>query len=358
MGVDKLQEQKFIGMIRKEISVKYAEPNYIVKALYPYTPNDPLYGQQWGPKAIKADRAWDIQRGNHSIKIAIVDTGINYTHEDLAGNYVLGGYDWINDDSDPKDDHGHGTHCAGIATAVLNNSKGIAGIANVSIMAEKVLNESGFGSSWTVSQGIEHAADQGADVISLSLGSDSPSQLLKEACEYAWDSGCVLVAAAGNENAPIVYPAAFDTVIAVGALENETKRVWWSNHGPELELMAPGVNILSTYCPGNSYAYGSGTSMAAPHVAGVAALVWSNCPDFTNQKVREYLNSTADDLGEPGWDSYYGWGRVDAEGAIEALSFLLQNITTGWNLISLPLIPDDNSTGAVLSSLSGEYSLA
>ncbi len=356
VGVDRLQEQDFIAMIKQETSVKYAEPNYIVKALYPYTPNDPRYGQQWGPKAIKADRAWDIQRGNHSIKIAIVDTGIDYTHEDLAGNYVHGGYDWINDDSDPMDDHGHGTHCAGIAAAVLNNHKGIAGIANVSIMAEKVLNETGFGDVWNVSEGIEHAADQGAAVISLSLGSESPSQTLKEACEYAWDSGCLIVAAAGNDNAPVVYPAAYDTVIAVGALENETERVWWSNHGPELELMAPGVNILSTY-PGNSYAYGSGTSMATPHVAGVAALVWSsaNCPDFTNQKVREYLNTTADDLGEPGWDSYYGWGRVDAEEAIKVPSPFSQNMTAGWNLFSLPVIPGDNATGTVLSSLSGEY---
>ncbi|RJS86236.1 hypothetical protein CW713_00515 [Methanophagales archaeon] len=315
--VDTKDTQKFIANIKKEKSVKYAGPNYIARALY--TPNDPLYVQQWGPQAIKADYAWDTQQGSNSVKIAIVDTGVNYAHEDLAGNYVSGGYDWVNSDNDPDDDNGHGTHCAGIAAAVMNNSKGIAGIAQIQIMAEKVLNENGTGSYWDVAQGIIHAADQGADVISLSLGGTRACWRMREACEYAWKKGCVIVAAAGNSNSGVLYPAAFDTVIAVGALENETNRVRWSNWGPELELVAPGVDIMSTvptFVNTTGYESWSGTSMATPHVAGVAALVWSNCPAFTNQEVREHLDYTADDLGAPGWDPYYGWGRVDAEEAI------------------------------------------
>ena len=308
---------KFIANITKEKSVKYAGPNYVARALY--IPNDPLYLRQWGPWAIKADRAWDVQKGNDSIKIAIVDTGINYAHEDLAGNYVADGYDWVNRDNDPDDDNGHGTHCAGIAAAVMDNNKGIAGLAQVQIMAEKVLNENGTGSYWDVAQGITHAADQGADVISLSLGGTRACWRLRDACEYAWNKGCVIVAAAGNSNSGVLYPAAFDTVIAVGALENETDRVRWSNYGPELELIAPGVDILSTvpsFENATGYENKSGTSMATPHVSGVAALVCSNCPALTNRAVREHLIYSANDLGTPGLDPYYGWGRVNAERAI------------------------------------------
>jgi thermitase len=311
--------QEFITAISKDIFVKYAEPNYIVKALY--TPNDYYYYLQWGPPAIKADLAWDTEKGDYdNVKIAIIDTGIDHSHEDL-GNYVAGGYDWVNSDNDPWDDEGHGTHCAGIAAAVMDNEIGVAGIAQVKVMAEKVLNETGFGSVWNVSQGIRHAADNDADVISMSLGDYSYSSTLEDACQYAWNAGCILVGAAGNDNtATIMYPAKYDTVICVGAIDQDDQRCdfpsWGSNWGPEMELVAPGNWTASTY-PGNNYAYASGTSMATPHVTGVAALVWSNCPELTNQQVRDRLDNTADDPGTTGWDEYYGYGRVDAEEAIE-----------------------------------------
>ena len=311
--------QEFIQTISKDASVEYAEPNYLAKALY--TPNDYYYYLQWGPPAIKADLAWDIEKGDYdNVKIAIVDTGIDYNHEDL-GNYVSGGYDWVNGDNYPWDDEGHGTHCAGIAAAVMDNEIGVAGIAQVQVMAEKVLNETGYGSWWDISQGITHAADQNADVISMSLGSYDYSATLENACQYAWDEGCILTGAAGNGNQyGIAYPAKFDTVICVGAIDQYNQRCnypsWGSNWGPEMELAAPGVDIASTY-PNDRYAYMSGTSMATPHVAGVAALVWSNCPGFTNQKVRDQMDDTADDLGTTGWDEEYGYGRVDAEEAIE-----------------------------------------
>ena len=304
----------FIEAMTTEQSVKYAEPNYIAKAAY--TPNDPGYSQQWGPPAIKADLAWDVQQGDYdNVKIAIVDTGIDYTHEDL-GNYVSGGYDWINMDSDPWDDEGHGTHCAGIAAAVMDNDVGIAGIAQVQVMAEKVLDETGSGSDWDVSQGIIHATEEGADVISMSLGSPSASITLENACQYAWDAGCILTGAAGNDGTDTIsYPARFDTVICVGAIDQTNTRCGFSNWGPEMELVAPGLQILST-TPGNSYESWDGTSMATPYVSGVAALVWSNCPGLTNQQVRDQMDDTADDLGPAGWDQGYGHGRVDAEEAI------------------------------------------
>ena len=316
--------KKFIKEIARESAVAYAEPNYIAKATY--TPNDPLYDKQWGLPAIKADKAWDVQMGNKSVKIAIVDTGIDYTHEDLNASYVSGGYDFVNNDSDPMDDNGHGTHCAGIAAAVIDNGKGIAGVANVSIMAEKVLNRWGIGSYWDISRGIVHATQNGADVISMSLGGDVFSFTLWKACLYAWKNGCVLVAAAGNEGkSRISYPAKFRTVICVGAIDEDNARCDFSNYGPQMELVAPGKSILSTYL-GNKYAYMRGTSMATPFVAGVAALVWSQNSSLCNQKVRIILAKTADDLGKTGWDIEYGFGRVDAEEAVNVTSTLSTRI--------------------------------
>ena len=307
-------EQAFMSSILEEPNVRYAEPNRIVKALY--VPDDPRYGEQWGPRRVNANDAWNIETGAKDVKIAIVDSGVDYTHEDLSANYVSGGYDWINGDNDPMDDYGHGTHCAGIAAAVMDNGKGIAGIAQVEIMAEKVLDETGSGDVWDVSQGIEHASDQGADIISMSFGPEEypypPSpEMLKSACNYAWEKGSLLIASAGNNNVPTVsWPGCFDTVTAVGAINEAGEKSSYSNYGDGVELAAPGDNILSTTLMDN-YDYKSGTSMAAPHVTGVAALVWSMYPDLTNQKVRERLHLVS---------TYYDWteyGLVDAKNALE-----------------------------------------
>ncbi len=306
--------QAYISEITREAAVEYAEPNYIRKLLF--TPNDPFWSRQYNLKLINADDAWEYERGKKSIKIAIVDSGIQYDHPDLKANYVRGGYDWVNDDPFPYDDYGHGTHCAGIAAAVTNNRKGIAGIAQVSLMAEKVANAKGYATVWDTSRGIIHAVDEGASIISFSLGKYSPSSTVEKACQYAWDSGCLLVAAAGNDGEDsIACPARYDSVIAVGAIDRHRQRWYKSNHGPELELVAPGVEILSTYTyeTGGGYATGSGTSAACPHVAGVAALMWSRCPSLTNRRIRDLLMESAIDLGTPGWDEYYGWGMVNAE---------------------------------------------
>jgi len=309
--VDIGEEQAFIDSISNSPFVKYAELNVIVHAFY--TPNDPRWDAQWGPQRIHCGEAWDRQQGSSSVKIAIVDTGIDYNHEDLADNYVSGGYDWVNDDNDPMDDRGHGTHCAGIAAAVMDNNKGIAGVAQVSIMAEKVLSSGGSGSSSDVADGIIHAADNGADIISMSLGSSSPSSVIENACDYAYNNkGVVIVAASGNDYSDEVsYPAAYETVIAVGAIDQYDQKCDFSNYGEDLELAAPGYRIISSVLD-NNYDFYSGTSMACPHVAGVAALTKSQHPSWTNIQIREELQNTAEDLGDPGKDIYYGYGLVDA----------------------------------------------
>ncbi len=309
---------QFINMLSEEDLVRYVEPNKLVHALH--TPNDPRYPNQWGPQHIKANSAWDIEKGDKNVTIAVIDTGIDYEHEDLGDNYVAGGYDWVNNDSDPTDDHHHGTHCAGIVAATLDNGKGIAGIAQVNLLAEKVLNETGWGTEWDVALGIVQATDNNADIISLSLGGDD-AQVMEDACLYAWNNGCLLVAASGNDGKRgVTYPAAYETVIAVGAIDQMDQRCGFSNWGPNLELVAPGIGILSTY-PSNSYATLQGTSMAAPHVAGVAALVWSKYPVLTNHEVRDRLAQTADDLGAAGFDEYYGYGKIDAMNATVMRTF-------------------------------------
>jgi hypothetical protein len=181
-------------------------------------------------------------------------------------------------------------------------------------MAEKVLDTTGRGTEWNVAQAIVHATDHGAAIISLSLGGDQEVQVMEDACRYAWDHGCLLVAAAGNKPVEgVLYPAAYESVIAVGSVDQvDQRRGAW---GPELELVAPGKDIISTYRFGG-YASLSGTSMATPHVAGVAALLWSQYPSLTNQQVRTILTQTADDLGSAGFDEYFGYGKVNAQNAV------------------------------------------
>jgi thermitase len=205
--------------VASEEIVRYVEPNHLVQALY--TPNDTEYLlYQWGLPSIKVDHAWDRERGNKTVTIAIIDSGIEYTHEDLSANYLPGGYDWVNNETDPMDDNGHGTHCAGIAAAVIDNGKGIAGIAQVNLLAEKVLKSNGSGTEWDVAQAIVHAVDYGATIISLSLGTNETASPMEDACRYAWDHGCLLVAAAGNGNQyGVLYPAAYETVIAVRSVD-------------------------------------------------------------------------------------------------------------------------------------------
>lgn len=294
---------------------KYIEPNVRFQA--DFVPNDPDWPLQWGSSKIEADWAWNTMMGDPSILVAVVDSGVDWNHPDLADNYVALGYDWVNDDSDPMDDHGHGTHCAGIIAALTNNGIGIAGTAQVKIMAEKGLDASGSGYSSWLANSIIHAVDQGANIISMSWGSFFDSELICDAIKYAYNAGVLLVAAAGNDAWSLrQYPAVYDEVVAVTATDSLDNPASFTNFGDWVELAAPGVHIYSTL-RNNKYGYMSGTSMSTPYVCGVAALIWSRFPTMARDQVRVQLRRTADDLGDQGFDEYFGYGRINARNAVE-----------------------------------------
>jgi subtilisin family serine protease len=226
------------------------------------------------------------------------------------------------EDADVRDDYGHGTHVAGIAGAATNNGVGIAGIAwGAQVMPVKVLDQYGNGWYSDIAAGIIYAADNGASVINLSLGGESDSQTLRAAVDYARNRGAVVVAATGNTGGAVLYPAAYEPVLAVAATDANDQRASFSNYGPQVDLSAPGEGIYSTWCRpdpvsslclGNYYFTKSGTSMAVPHVAGVAALVRSRWPDLSASAVISTLLETAQDVDEVGFDPFTGWGRVNA----------------------------------------------
>lgn len=255
------------------------------------------------------------------IRVAVLDTGIDYTHLQLAPNY-FGGYDFVNNDSDPWDDNYHGTHVAGIIAAVKDGSKAVGVSPAADLYGVKVLDSNGAGYwSWVIS-GIDWCVNNNMDVVNLSLGSDiDPGSTAKAAFDNAYASGLLIVASAGNAGEgtnTVSYPARYDSVIAVGATTSLDERSSFSSTGPTVELAAPGTSIYSTY-PGNRYALLSGTSMASPHVAGVAALVLNaGILDFNNNgrrndDVRWLLQETAEDLGVAGRDNSFGFGLIDAE---------------------------------------------
>jgi thermitase len=302
---------------------RYVEPRMQFRAQF--EPDDPFYGLQWALPRIEANWAWNLTKGNSSLLVAVVDTGIDYTHPDLVSNYVALGYDWLHHNANPLDDNGHGTHVAGIIAAVMNNGVGVAGLAQVRIIAEKALNSTGWGDEVDLANAIIDAVNKGAKIVSNSWGSDSDSGLIHDAVQYAYSNGVLIVAAAGNldTDAPF-YPAAYPEVISVAATGEFDSKAAFSNWGNWIELAAPGVDVYSTMPTyhvtlndqgiASNYDYLSGTSMACPQVAGVAALVWSRFSNASRDWVREQLRSAADDLGFP---LYYGFGRVNARKAVE-----------------------------------------
>lgn len=307
---DKIKE------LKNDPSVEYVSYEYKYQAFL--TPNDPSYKLQWGLPKIKADKAWDISIGNNSVIVAVVDTGVDSDHPDLANN-IISGYNVIDGTIKAEDDQGHGTHVAGIAAGVINNSKGITGVSGKSkIMPVKVLDSQGSGWTSDIAEGIIWAADHGARVINLSLGGPSYDRVLEEAINYAYGKGSLVVAAAGNSNtSDPSYPAAYNNVVAVSAIDSGSNRASFSNYGTYVDITAPGVNIYSTTYDG-AYGYKSGTSMACPFIAGAAALIWSHNVSMTPSQVESILESTAFDLGYVGKDANFGYGLVDVYGAITA----------------------------------------
>lgn len=277
-----------LAALSKNPSVDFAEPNFIGHA--DMTPNDPSWSSQWGPQKVSAPSAWDVTQGSSSVIIAVVDTGVDLNHPDLASKIVTG-YDYVNLDSTPQDDNGHGTHVAGIAAAVTNNSTGIAGMCpNCKIMPVKVLNSSGSGTYANIASGIRYAADHGAKVINMSLGGTSGSTSLSDAVNYANSKGVLQACAAGNSNTSAAsYPAYYSACVAVAATDSSDYRASFSNYGSWVDTSAPGVSIYATYW-NDTYKSLSGTSMATPHVAGLAGLLFSQ--GRTQSDVRTRLTSS------------------------------------------------------------------
>jgi serine protease len=352
---------EMVKRYQAESEVDYAEPNYIAHAVM--VPNDPYYEKyQWHLDndvygGIGMEDAWDLSTGTDII-VAVLDTGVAYEDyqegrkryyqaPDLAGTSFVAGYDFVNNDAHPNDDHAHGTHVTGTLAQTTNNNLGVAGVAfNARIMPVKVLDESGSGYYSWIEDGIYYATDQGAQVISLSLGGDAHSESLENAVKYAYENGVTVIAAAGNDaSSTISYPAAYDdSVIAVGATRYDETLAYYSNYGSSLDFVAPGGDLTldqngdgygdgvlqNTFNPNTrrtndfGYWFFQGTSMATPHVSGVAALLIANGNadadndgTTTPDEVRAVLQETAEDLGDPGWDETFGWGLVNAYAALQ-----------------------------------------
>lgn len=345
-----------VAKFSKNPNVIWAAPNHVVR-LASTMPNDEWFegsewcipeleicvplGGQWGlyntdgRHDIHGPEAWDIEQGSEDTIIAVVDTGIQSYHWDLAGR-VLDGYNVLNSSMDTDDDHGHGTFVASVAAANTNNYDGVAGVDwNASLMPIKVLDANGEGGEAGAAEGIIWAADHGAKIINLSFGTYDQVQALEDAVNYAWNAGALVVAASGNDDSDDAderhYPSYYPACISVGATNEYDQRCtamdWLlggSNYGDSLDVMAPGNNIYGAV-PGyydewfgewTEYEAMTGTSAAAPFVSGLAGLIWAHNPTWNNEQVRDQIELTCDDLGEAGWDRYTGWGRINAFRAV------------------------------------------
>ena len=282
-------------------------------------PNDPLFDQQWALAKIGAAGAWKVSTGNN-VTIAVIDSGIDLDHPEFASR-ILDGYNFVGDDTVVDDDYGHGTQVAGVAAAAANNDTGIAGLAwDANIMPVKVLDSRGQGVSSDLTCALYWVADKGADIVNISIISFGPSFGMQSAVNYAANEGVLIFAAAGNlfeEGNPVTYPAAHDGVIAVAASDREDDHAWFSSAGSFVDIAAPGVSIYSPFPPTHDeYRAVYGTSLATPHVAGLAALVLSAAPSLSSGQVEEIIKQSAVDLGDSGQDDKFGHGRIDASAAM------------------------------------------
>ena len=316
INVGNLDAREAAAALKNQDGVVAAEPDYLVSA-QEIIPNDSGFNLQYGLINIRAPQAWSITTGA-PVVIAIVDSGVDLHHPDL-GSKIIQGIDFVNNDNIADDDDGHGTHVAGIAAAVSDNGSGGAGVSwGAQIMPVKVLDSGGLGSISNVAAGIVWAVDNGARVINLSLGGSSYSSILQQAVNYALARGVIIVAAAGNQNNSVIYPARFPGVIAVAATNQNNQRYYLSNYGNEVSIAAPGVGIYSTLRNGR-YGTMTGTSMAAPFISGAAAiLVGIRGNDYTVNSIIAYLTSTTLDLAPPGFDVYTGYGLLQLDAAVKA----------------------------------------
>ncbi|MFN8575545.1 MAG: S8 family peptidase [Candidatus Sericytochromatia bacterium] len=351
---DEISTQDYIKQLSNDPTIDYVEPNYIRKIAlleenysnYPKedlktyinsnvnknmrplnsfkaTFNDPDIKLQYGLEKINADGAWAVTKGDEKIVIAVVDTGVDLNHPDLAANLVKG-YSTIKGTINENDDNGHGTHVAGIVSAIADNNIGVTGIApKCKVMPIKVLSAKGDGNDSDIAEGIIWAVDHGAKVINLSLGGAGAGKTLENAILYAYNSNALVVAAMGNNGANVKnYPAAFKNVVAVGASDSKNKVAPFSNFGDWISVTAPGLKIYSTlptykvelsrYNLGTEYGILSGTSMAVPYVAGLAGLILSKNKNLNRAEVRKRIEQNCNDIDEKGFDDETGVGLIDA----------------------------------------------
>jgi subtilisin family serine protease len=302
------------------------------------TPNDPYYPYMWAPPRIRADRAWDVTLGSPSVVVAILDTGLDYAHVDLAPNawtnpgeipnngidddgngYVddVHGYDFTYHDGEPNDVFGHGTGCAGIVAAAINNAEGVVGIApQCRLMGLKCARDDGYFFDDAVAPAFVYAADMGARVTSNSYYGDGITPAQMDAIDYAHDHGVLSVVAAGNDDrVTMYYPAGYDVALAVGALETNDTKAWFSNYGSWVDVIAPGTSLYTT-AVGNGYMGFAGTSGACPHVSGLAGLVFSMHPDWTPDQVKAQIERTAEPIIDPVVGRFGNYGVIDCRSAV------------------------------------------
>jgi thermitase len=308
------QLQSVEGALASRPGVKFVERN---RRLAPaMDTSDPLYSSQWHLPKISAPAAWDIAGGASPITIAILDSGVEASHPDLAGELVAG-YNFYSSNTDTSDVYGHGTRVAGAAAAIGNNSIGVTGVAwNARIMPIRVSDTTGYAYYSTIASGLTWAADHGARVMNVSFSGVAASSAISSAAQYVRGKGGVVVVAAGNCGCIDATPEN-PYLISVSGTDSNDTLAGWSSQGNYVDVAAPGVGILTTDW-GNGYASVSGTSFSSPITAGVVALMMSVNPTLSPSDVTTLLEANADDLGTPGWDQAIGYGRVNAYRAVAA----------------------------------------
>ena len=327
--VDPAEEDALLARLQGDARVEHAEHLTLLKASF--VPNDPLYeSKQWHLKKVGAEGAWEYACGM-GVTVAVIDTGVAcfdtgpFTKgTDLNGTRCAGGWNFVDDKAEAYDDHGHGTHVAGTIAQTTNNEKGVAGLAFcATLMPIKVLSKHGFGTVANVAEGIRFAADNGAQIINMSLGGPIKSRILEDAVKHALSKGTTIVAAAGNSGREVGYPAAYPGVIAVSATDANDKIAWFSSRGPEVAIGAPGVGITQqTVCNGGKdkceiFGTFSGTSMASPHVAGIAAMI-AGLGVTDPAAIRSVLEHSAVKKDDP---KLYGAGILDGKAAASRVHF-------------------------------------
>ena len=297
-----------------------------------YIPDDGSYGSQWHLPKIEAPSGWDMNSGSSSEPIAIIDSGVDPDHPDLAEK-LIPGKNFLDGSFDTSDVLGHGTKVAGSAAAIGDNEIGVAGLAwSNPIMPLVVLSSENWAYYSDIASAIIHAVDNGVRVINISIAGSSSSSTLQTAVDYAWSKGAVIIAAAANSSTSTpYYPAACEHVVAVGATDSNDHLASFSNYGDWVDLCAPGTSIVTTN-NGGGYGSSHGTSFSSPITAGVAALMFSERPGLNNFELVSLLNGSTDDLGDPGFDSIYGNGRVNAYKAVLAAGAFGESVSSPTNL--------------------------